>query len=525
MAADGRLRSPRAGASRPISAATAVGWLIAASGVGRLAIAWADGLCFGESYYFSCALHPSLSYFDHPPLSIALGSLSLWLSGGVGRLTLRWPFIALFAGTTWLMFLLGRRLFGPWAGFFAGLLLNLSPLFALSVGIFFQPEGPLMFFWLACAWCLAHVLVGPPARQPLRWWAGAGAMLGLAMLSKYAAALLVLGAGLHVLTRRDQRHWLGHPGPYLALAIAALLFAPVVVWNAQHGWISFIFQSTRGLDDYAGLRLDWFLRNVAGQSLALLPWLWAALVAELVVSLASRPPEPARRFIAWLSVIPIVLFTAVAAYSSTSQHHFHWTAPGYLLLFLPLGDRLARGLAWGNAWYRWSLGATAAVSLLVVTVLTTHVATGWLRSAPVPWAAFPGTEDPTMECIDFTNLERAFAARGLLDRKDVFVFSDWWFRSGKVDYALKGRLPVLAFTRGDPRAFAFFDRSERWIGKDGILVTTKASLTEVTGHFGRYFERVTPLGAVDVGRGGRSELTLYLYRGETLRAPYPQPYG
>ena len=178
-----------------ISPQAAVTWLIVVSGLLRLVVAWGDGLCFGESYYFSCARHPSLSYHDHPPLSMLLGTLSLLLSGEVGRLVLRWPFIALFAGTTWLMFLLGRRLFGPWPGFYAALLLNLAPIFSLSVGIFLQPEGPLMFFSLACVWCLTHLLVGPPPRRPLAWWAAAGAMLGLAMLSKYAAVLLVAGAG------------------------------------------------------------------------------------------------------------------------------------------------------------------------------------------------------------------------------------------------------------------------------------------------------------------------------------------
>ena len=49
-----------------------------------------------------------------------------------------------------------------------------------------------------------------------------------------------------------------------------------------------------------------------------------------------------------------------------------------------------------------------------------------------------------------------------------------------MDYGLKGRLPVLAFTRDNPRGFAFFDRSERYLGKDGILVTTKTA-AEVTG--------------------------------------------
>ena len=494
------------------------------SAAARVAIARADGLCFGESYYFSCALHPSLSYFDHPPLSIALGSLSLWATGEVGRLVLRGPFIALFAATTWLLFLLGRRLFGARAGACAALLLNLSPIFALSVGTYFQPDSPLIFFWVACAWCLAHVLVGPPSPCPLAWWAAAGAMLGLAMLSKYAAVLLVAGAAGFVLTRREQRHWLAHPGPYVAVAIAAALFSPVLMWNVRHGWASFVFQSTRGLDEWSGLRLDWLVWNIVGQSLVLLPWVWAGLVWELVTSFGRRPPAPQRQFVAWLSVSPIVVFTAVAVYAITGQHHFHWTAPGFVLLFLPLGATVERGLAERPVLYRNLLAGTAIATVLGITILTTHIATGWLQDVPGLSKTLTGIEDPTFECVDFDGLERAFAERGLLDRTDLFVLSDWWFRCGKVDYALRGRLPVLAFTRNDPRGYAFFDHSERFVGKDGILVTTK-TLAEAELHFARYFERIAPIGSVNVGRRGRREYTLYLYRCERLKQPYPQPYG
>lgn len=126
----------------------------------------------------------------------------------------------------------------------------------------------------------------------------------------------------------------------------------MLVWNARHGWISFVFQSTRGLDDYTGIRPDWLLRNIVGQSIALLPWLWAALAIELIASFRGRPPEAERRFVGWLAVTPIALFTAAAAYSSASKHHFHWPTPGYLLLFLPLGDTVYRGLARGRAAYR-----------------------------------------------------------------------------------------------------------------------------------------------------------------------------
>ena len=215
-------------------------------------------------------------------------------------------------------------------------------------------------------------------------------MLGLGLLSKYTAVLLVAGAGLYVLTRRDQWRWLATPGPYVALGIAALLFTPVLLWNARHHWVSFAWQSTRGLDELQGLRLDWMMRNIAGQALFLLPWVWLLLVVELVRSF--RAGTPARRFIACLAVVPIVLFTAVTTYAATGQRHFHWGMPGYLLLFLPLGETVHRGHRAGPRFYRWGLGVTAALSLLVMTVATGHVAAGWLQSGPAWLAgALPGT--------------------------------------------------------------------------------------------------------------------------------------
>jgi len=511
--------------ARAISPEAATLGLILLSGALRFAAgAWA-GLCYGESYYFACALHPSLGYFDHPPLSILLASWSLHVAGHVGHLVLRWPFIVLFAGTTWLLFVIGRKLFGGWPGFYAALLMNLAPVFSLSVGIFLQPDGPLMFFWLACVWCLAHLLLDPPATRPLRWWAVAGTMLGLGMLSKYTAVLLVVGAFLWVLVRRDQRRWLAHPGPYLALAIAAGLFTPVLLWNERHHWISFAWQSTRGLDELQGIRLDWMLRNIAGQAVEVLPWIWLALVVELCRSF-GRQAGPERRFIGCLALVPIVLFTAVSAYAATGQRHFHWGMAGYLLLFLPLGASVHRAIERGQRVYRWGLPATVVLSFGFMMVVTTHVATGWLKDGPA-WLsrALAGDNDGTLECVDLTSLERAFRERGLLARRDLFVFSEWWFRAGKVDYALKGQLPVLALSSSDPRGFAFFDSPERWLGKDGILVTPKPSLAEVIGRYGEYFSRIEPLGSVPVGRSGRHEATLYLYRCERLKRPYPLPYG
>ena len=230
-----------------VTATSATVVLIVISTALRVVAAASVGLGLGEAYYFAAARHLALSYFDQPPAAAFLAWLSLQATGVVSDLVLRAPFILLFAGTTWLMFLTGRRLFGAGAGFLAALLLNLTPVFALSTGIFYQPEGPLMFFWLGTVYFLVPLLLGDAdAVQPLPQWVGAGVMVGLALLSKYTALFIPGGAFLWALTGRDRRRWLRRREPYVALAVALVCFAPVVIWNARFHWVSFRWQGARG---------------------------------------------------------------------------------------------------------------------------------------------------------------------------------------------------------------------------------------------------------------------------------------
>ena len=66
-----------------------------------------------------------------------------------------------------------------------------------------------------------------------------------------------------------------------------VLFAPVLAWNAGHGWISFVFQGGRALGTL-GFRPETLLAALLGQAFYLFPWIWAALVAEPAFSRPSR---------------------------------------------------------------------------------------------------------------------------------------------------------------------------------------------------------------------------------------------
>ena len=66
------------------------------------------------------------------------------VAGGPGPLAVRLPFVLLFAATTWLLFVVGRRLWSPWAGFHAALLANVAPALSIRAGYWLGPDGPLM---------------------------------------------------------------------------------------------------------------------------------------------------------------------------------------------------------------------------------------------------------------------------------------------------------------------------------------------------------------------------------------------
>ena len=516
------MTEPPTAADRRAARATLV--LIAATTIVRVLAVSLVGLGNGEAYYFSCARTPMLSYVDHPPLAIWLGTLCFRLFGAPAALGFRLPFLLMFAGSTWLIFLIGKRLFGARAGFWAAVALNLSAVFSLSTACFFQPDGPMVLFWLAAVLCLTHIFFPPQPRHPVLWWLAAGAMLGLGMLCKYPMVFLAIGVLAFLLTQKEHRWWLIHPGPYLAAVIAAAVFSPVLVWNAQHEWISFLWQGRRGLES-DGLRWDWLVRNILGQGLWLLPWIWAPLLGQLYRGLRGGPRDEKRWFFATSAVGPIALFTVVSAYAPIGLH-FHWQAPGYLMLLAPLGDAVARGLARGSAtWRRWA-AASAAVTCVLVALLVAHTAAGkWLGRGP-EWLsnALGAADDLTLETLDYSPLPDALARHGLLEKPHVFVFTDRWHQSGKVDYALGGRMPVLCLNPAKPVSYPFLSPPARYRGWDAVLVCREDRFENVVSWHGRHFEAVKPLAPLPLIRGGRVVGTLRLAYCRNFRSPPAMPY-
>ncbi len=479
--------------------------LIAIAAVLRIVFGLSLGLGIDEAYAVATGRVFDWSYLDHPPLSWWMASASARLFGSEAALAVRLPFILLFAGTSWLMYRLTASLYGGAAGFFAVLLINLVPALGVTDGTFVLPDGPLVAAMLGGAICLRHALLGPAERAGL-WWVAAGFCAGLALLSKYHGIFLLAGAGLFLVTSAPHRGWFLSPWPYLGAAIAAVMFAPVIVWNMDHQWASFTFQGGRaGISRFR----PWLpLIVLGGQALFLTPWIWLPLTIRAWTALRKGPSEAGSWLLLCLAAGPILTFTLLPVVTG-NQGLFHWAMPGYLLLFPLLGEAAARRLQDGDArtrrWLRNSAIATPALLAVVIAM------------ALLPWPGLPygkrdGSDDPLIETLEWANLPKVLAENGIANRPDVFVATERWHEAGRADYALRGALPVTCLC-DDARGYAFKAPLARFIGGTALLIVPESRARDVEARFGRYFSSMERWEDVNVDHAGKRAYRLAIFIG------------
>ena len=205
----------------------------------RLVVAALTGLVDDEAYYRLWSLHLAPGYLDHAPMvawAIAAGQaiagegslgvrLVAPLSTLVGSLLL-WRSVALLAD---------RATASRAVVWFNAMLL-------IGAGsVLMTPDTPSVFFWGATLWALAELTA---SRDP-RWWLMVGVTAGLGLFSKYSVLFLGAGIAAWLVATREARRWFGTWQLWAGGAIAVALFAPVIWWNAEHEWVSFVKQFGR----------------------------------------------------------------------------------------------------------------------------------------------------------------------------------------------------------------------------------------------------------------------------------------
>lgn len=421
------------------------------------------GLSYDETYVVVMARHLSAGYADHPPLTMWLVGIATWLSGGESDLAVRLPTMLLFAGTTWFVYRLGALLIDETAGLYGAIALNMCPLIGVYIGTFAVTDGPMLFGFTGAALYVATAIGSTDRRAAWLSWCLAGLLLGFAMLSKFSAVLLPVGVGLFLVTSVRHRFWLWHPAPYVAALIAGLMVTPVIGWNAEHGWVAFVFQGSRAAWN-GSIRPDRMLEYLSIQTLAILPWIWLGLVVVFVAALRRGPKDTPRWFLCCLGAVPVLLFTLVSLVSVGKMGE-RWASPGYAMLFPLLGSALQDWMKTYSQRVTQVFHFTGAVLLVALVIVTSHLVTNWGRPL------LPERDPLAYDFTDWRDLKE-FLQRSSVLKPDNFVIATRWEDCVKVDHALSGTMPVACLTN-HPLHYAFLRNLRSFLGRDAVIVTSK----------------------------------------------------
>ncbi|MEF9475448.1 MAG: glycosyltransferase family 39 protein, partial [Candidatus Mariimomonas ferrooxydans] len=241
----------------------------------------------------------------------------------------------------------------------AALVFQITPLFAVY-GIVMTIDSPFIFFWILSLYLFWKAVnkkqnTAPPTHpSPLRgegkgggenlgsgfWvlgsdlylWLLLGLTLGLGLLTKYTMAFFYICAFLFIVSNKEQRQWLRKKEPYLAFLISLFVFSPVIIWNANHDWVTFMHTAGQvRLSEGFSVSIKNFLEFLGSQAGVITPLLFFVVIYGAVRNFSSRLTVHSSRFLFWFWA-PILGFFILKSLQAKVQAN--WVMPAYITAFI-----------------------------------------------------------------------------------------------------------------------------------------------------------------------------------------------
>lgn len=434
-----------------------------------------------EAYYWYWSKHLDWSYFDHPPMTAYIMAIFTSL-GTDSEFFVRLGGFSCSIVCLVLVYLAGKKLVPendrfPWEVL---AIANITLLF--STGSMIQtPDTPLLLFWTAAFYFGVQIITGGKAF----WWYLWGTALGLGLLSKYTAVLLVPCQFAYLLVSPSNRHWLARKEPYVALLIGTIIFSPVIFWNWEHQWISFAYQSAHGFSSdrqHVGAKL---LEYIGGQALAITPGIFLAFLFYGVMGTWRSVREPVSEYLylAFLSW-PVLLFFAFST-AVGDLAEANWPAPAYIAGLILMWAVYARPLEKRKYAIRVLVYVAFGLAFVINVVIHVHLIT--------PVIPLPANNDVSSQFHGWRELGKRIDS--LIERypheKGYFLLAERRtalaeavFYSKQIDTGMNFMLP---------ERYTFLGDMSYLKGKNALILVT--NLYESTlGRYQPHFHSLTVVG-------------------------------
>ncbi len=495
--------------------------LIAVATVIRCITASCTELGNDEVYYRMYAQQLQWNYFDHPPM---VGWLIRFTTANLffdNEFFIRLGATASAAATTWIFFLCGKKLNNEYTGFLAGVIYTATIYGSIIAGTFILPDSPQMVCWAAALYLLIDFAplnaVNTISKKKILLF---GIIAGLGMLCKVHTAFLWLGFLLYIIFYN--RQWLKEPVLYLSGIITLLFFYPVIQWNINNHFVTYLYHSNRVNVSEGGFNINSFLTFTAGQVFYCNPVIFFLLAIGTAAAFKNRPPIlPSQKRILLLCSLPLIIIAAIVSLFKDVLPH--WTGPAY------------SGLILLTACYLSQQSPALQISLMPKPLLYSTIITVTFITAGIILVNFkPGTlgkkekqflgeGDFTLDMYGWHNLKINFEKIVAADlqsgaiKKDAVILSNKWFPASHIDYyvALPLQKDLIAFGDiTDIHQYQWINKGRKKLqaGDDAYCIVPSNYFADAKAIYAPYFSTILRPVIMEQKRNGTVCRNFYIWR-------------
>jgi 4-amino-4-deoxy-L-arabinose transferase-like glycosyltransferase len=451
-----------------------------------------------EAQYWSWSEDLDFGYFSKPPMIAWIIALTTGLFGE-SEWAIRLSSPLIHAGTSLIVFVLGRDLYDERVGLWASLIYLTMPAVFFSSGLI-TTDVPLLFFWSIALLSLHRLL----NTKSIGWAVLTGLAIGLGLMSKYAMIYFLLCAVIYVCLSKSHRWLLVSRHSALILALIAVCLAPNIYWNAQAGFPTFTHTAAnanwQGNMFNPGKMLEFF----GGQFGVFGPFLFGLLLWGAWVVLRRPPSEPtpaiaSDRFLLSFC-LPILALTLTQAF--LSRANANWAATAYIAATIFVAG-------WG---------VRSQLRVLLPASIGLHLIIGGFLYVLI---TVPGTIEATGQSNSFKRI-RGWDTIGTriteIESSNTFraIMSDDRLITAELLYYVHPANAEIAQWDDDLHATHHYELTIPLTleqGKSVLLVTKKEEPTSILSHFetADYVEEITVITGIGKSR------TLHLYALQNYR--------
>jgi 4-amino-4-deoxy-L-arabinose transferase-like glycosyltransferase len=441
-----------------------------------------------EAQYWAWGQDLAFGYYTKPPL---VGWVARLVSEtcGASAFCLRLPAPLFHTATAFVLFLIGRRLYGATAGVWAALLYATGWGVTIS-SMLWTTDVPLLFFWSLALLFLVDLT------ETRRWRSAVllGIAIGLGLNAKYAMIYLPGCLILWCAVSREDRRWLRDGRLWLAMAVAFVCILPNLIWVAANGFATFRHTAENAswgeaLSLYPRAAIEFVL----GQFPIMDPIVFALFLFLLARPGARAGPARADRLMVFVSVPVFAVITIQGLMAGRT--HGNWAVAAFPAVILLVAAWLVARRAWRTM--AWAVGIQVAVALAVA------VGVAFVDRLQPPLANRQIAR--LLGWSDFFGKVEALAREAGI----ATVVADGREMTAQMIYGLRDSgLTVLSLRDPDAPPRDQFEMARPWVAGDAtpVLLVTPADPAGL------------PLGTATVTPAGTIDTSIFAARGGTMPA-------